>query len=177
MNSLVRFFIVLTLLLGLDARPCMADVAEGQIKAAFVFNFIKFTDWPAAVGSEDKLKLCVVGSNVLGGSLAALNDRMVGNIKLHVVNIDNADTNLRRCQVVFIGESEQSRSISIIQSVLDSPVLTISEIAHFEEQGGGIGLYYRENRVVFEINLTAVQRAGLHLPGQLLNLASKVIRK
>ena len=177
MNSLFRLFIILTFLLGLDARPCMADVSPDQIKTAYVFNFIKFTDWPAEAGSDGKLTLCAVGSNVLDGTLAKLNARLVGEKKLHVVYYNSEDANFKSCQVVFIGESEQSRFISIIQSLRDSPVLTISDIDHFAEMGGCIGLHYRENRVLFEVNLIQVQRSRLHLPGQLLNLASKVFGK
>ena len=177
MNSLVRFFIALIILLGLDARLCLADIEEGQIKTAYVFNFIKFTDWPDSSGPDNRLTLCVVGSNALGGALATLNDRMVGDRKLHVVYYNSDDANLSSCQAVFIGEAVQNRFISIIQSLRDSPILTISDIDSFAEMGGCIGLRYQENRVVFEVNLTSVQKLRLRLPGQLLNLASKVYRK
>jgi hypothetical protein len=177
LSTLVRFFIALTLLLGLDVRFCMADITEGQIKTAYVFNFIKFTDWPAGVGADDKVTLCVVGSNALDGTLATLNDRKAGDRKLQVVHYNSADSNLSSCQVVFIGESEHSSFISIIQSLRNSPVLTISDIDDFAEKDGCIGLRYRENKVVFEVNLTSVQRSKLRLPGQLLNLASKVFGK
>lgn len=152
----------------------MADITEGQIKTAYVFNFIKFTDWPAGVGADDKVTLCAVGGNALDGTLATLNDRTAEGRKLHVVYYNSADSDLNSCQVVFIDKSEQSSFISIIQSLRDSPVLTISDIDNFSEKGGCIGLRYRENKVVFEVNLTSVQRSRLHLPGQLLNLASKV---
>ena len=119
----------------------------------------------------------MVGSNVLGGALATLNDRMIGNRKLRVVYYNSDDPNLSSCQAVFIGEAEPNHFVSIIQSLRDSPVLTISDIDSFAEMGGCIGLLDHENRVVFEVNLTSVQRLGLRLPGQLLNLASRVFRK
>lgn len=76
--------------------------------------------------------------------------------------------------MVFIGESAQRRLIPILKALANSPILTISDIENFAERGGGIGLLYRDNKIVFEINLASTQKARLRLPGQLLKLASYV---
>lgn len=163
----------------------MSEVLESQIKTAYVLNFVKFTDWPSGVSSDGKVTLCVVGNNVLDGKLASLDGRKAGSQEIHVVPYStesvfaghlNADRVRGMCQVLFIGESEQRRYMHIIKALGDSPVLTISDIDDFAENGGCIGLRYRENKIVFEVNLGAVQRSKLRLPGQLLNLASFVFR-
>lgn len=184
MNLLARFLIALVLLFGLDVPPGKAELLESQIKSAYVLNFVKFAEWPAGVGAaDDKMTLCVVGSNVLGGELSALGGRKAGNRELRVVQYasedllnwqSNASSELGSCQVVFIGESEQSRFVSIIKALGDSPALTISDIDDFAEKGGCIGLRYRENKIVFEVNLASTHKAQLRLPAQLLNLASYV---
>lgn len=183
MDHLVRSVIALALLLGLVARPGMAQPLESQIKSAYVLNFVKFTEWPAEVMADDNLTLCVVGDNVLDGALAELIGRNAGGRELQVIHyatekILNGQPNvghaLGRCQVVFIGESEQRRFVPIIKALGNAPALTISDIEDFAEKGGCIGLRYRDNKIVFEINLAAANKAKLRLPAQLLNLASYV---
>lgn len=174
MKPIFRFVLASVLLFGLDIRDSMAELSEGQIKAAYVLNFIKFAGWPAGVAGGDKVTLCVVGSNVLGGALAAMDGRKAGNRELRVVRYANADSELGSCHVLFIGESEQRHFVFILKALGDTPVLTISDVEDFAEKGGCIGLLHQQNKIVFEINLKSLQRQNLHLPGQLLNLASQV---
>jgi hypothetical protein len=182
MNLFLRLF-ALTLLVWL--QPGKADgMSEGQVKSAYVLNFAKFVEWPAGtVWADDKITLCVVGSNVLGGALLELGGRKVGGRELRVVQrtsenllagYPNAGGNPGNCHLIFIGESEQQRAVAILKALGDSPVLTISDIEDFAEKGGGIGLLYHENRIVFEANLASAQKSKLRLPSQLLNLASYV---
>ena len=159
-------------------QPSLAQgMTENQIKTAYVLNFAKFAEWPAGTIGADKLTLCVVGNDVLGGALAALDGRKAGGRELHVVERRNAGDNLRDCNVVFIGASERRRFVAIVMALGDSPALTISDIENFAEKGGSIGLGYRENKIVFEVNLASVQKSRLRLPGQLMNLASYVYGK
>lgn len=186
MHSPLRFLIVSILLFVLDVRSGMTEVLESQIKTAYVLNFVKFTEWPAGVVADGKVTLCVAGNAVLDGTLATLDGRKAGGYVLHVVQYPsetllvgqpNAGSALGSCQVVFIGTSEQRHFIPIIKSLGDSPVLTISDIDDFSENGGGIGLHYRENKIIFEVNLSSVQKSKLHLAGQLLNLASYIFKR
>lgn len=186
MHSPLRFLIASTLLFVLNVRSGMTEILESQIKTAYVLNFVKFTEWPNGVVADGKVTLCVAGNNVLDGTLATLNGRKAGAYELHVVHYPsetilaghtNANSALSSCQVVFIGASEQRRFIPIIKSLGDSPVLTISDIDDFSENGGGIGLRYRENKIIFEVNLASVQRSKLRLPGQFLNLASYIFKR
>lgn len=174
MNPFKRFYLMLLFLSWL--QPGLAEgMTEDQIKSSYVFNFAKFVEWPAGmIQVNDKITLCVIGSEVLDGALSTLDGRKAGGRELHVVQHINPDDDLNNCHLVFIGESEQRRFVSIIKSLGDSPILTISDIEDFAEKGGGIGLLYHENRIVFEVNLTSVQRTKLRLPGQLLNIASYV---
>lgn len=182
MHSLFRFLFASAFLLVLDTSPCLSEVLESQVKTAYVLNFVKFTEWPAGVSADGKVTLCVVGNNVLDGTLASLEGRKAGMQKLHVVQHPAemflaGHPNIGSCQVVFIGKSERHRFIPIIRLLGDLPVLTISDIDDFAEDGGSIGLSYRDGKIVFEVNLASVQRSKLHLPGQLLNLASNIFRR
>lgn len=174
--QLAQLAVLLPLLVWL--APGRAEgMTEEQLKSAFVYNFAKFVEWPAGTVGADKITLCVVGSDVLGGALSTLDGRKAGGRELHVVQHANADDNLSACHLVFIGVSEQRRFVSIIKALGDAPALTISDIENFAEKGGGIGFVYRENKIVFEVNLASAQKSKLRLPGQLLNLASYVFRR
>lgn len=176
MNS-IRYFSLMLLLVWLS--PCQAGgVSENQVKSAYVLNFAKFVEWPAGTAWDDnKATLCVVGRNVLGGALQELDGRKAGGRELHVVQYENANDKLAGCQLVFIGESERKRAAAIVAALAESSVLTISDIEDFAEKGGCIGLSYRENKIVFEVNLVVSKKSRLRFPSQLLSLASNVYGK
>lgn len=177
MKSMLRFQLVLFLLAGMSTQLCRAELSELQVKSAYVFNFIKFVEWPEkAIRTGDKLKLCVVGDDELLASLAALNGRKAGTNELLVLHA-GSNTIWSSCHVLYIGEREQRRLIPIIKSLGSAPVLTISDIPGFAERGGDIGLLYRNNKMLFEVNLASTRRAGLRLSSQMLNLAANIFGK
>ncbi len=156
-------------------KAIQADgLSEAQIKAAYLYNFAKFVEWPETLPQDAPISLCVVGSNVLDGELQILNGRKAGEHELKVVQLGYADQNLSSCQLLFIGNSEQQRFVVTLKALNDASALTLSEIEDFAEKGGGISLLFRDNKVVFEVNLEPIRRAGLRLPGQLLNIATHV---
>ncbi len=175
MKNTPRFLWVLLLLV---AQPCSGELSEVQIKSAYVFNFIKFVEWPAdTVKPGDKIRLCVIGNEGLHTSLSALDGRKVGEYELDVIPRRAGNDSLSVCHVLYIGEQEQRRFIQIIKALGDTSVLTISDIPEFAERGGSIGLLYRENRVLFEVNLATTRKAGLRLSSQMLNLAANIVGK
>jgi hypothetical protein len=177
MKILPRVLLGLLILAGTGFRPCFAELNEVQVKSAYVFNFIKFVEWPAnSVRPGDKLKLCVIGDEPLYTSLTALEGRQIGEYELHVARILPGDS-LNTCHVLFIGEFNQRRLVPIIKSLGNAPVLTVSDIPGFAERGGAIGLLRRNGMMLFEVNLAATRKAGLRLSSQMLNLAANVFGK
>lgn len=164
-------------LFAADSRQTQAadGLSEAQIKAAYLYNFAKFVEWPeAAEPVTADINLCVVGNNVLDGALQSLDGRKAGERSLKVTPHSSADTSLADCHLLFVGVSEQQRMVLILKNLGSAPVLTLSDIADFAEKGGGIALLFRDNKVVFEVNLESIRNAGLRLPGQLLNIATHV---
>lgn len=150
-------------------------LSEAQIKAAYVYNFAKFVEWPAEVlAPAADIVLCVVGNNALDGALQALEGRKAGERELRVVQRSYPDLQSNTCHLLFIAGSEQQRFVMILKALGNAPVLTMSDAGDFAEKGGGIALLFRENKVVFEVNLESTRNAGLRLPGQLLNIAAFV---
>ncbi len=173
MNWLVRCVIVLSVTLARVGNA--ADLSGPQVEASYVFNFIKFAEWPAgAVRGSRQVTLCVVGSKSIGQILGDMDGRQIGRRTLHVVPNVGAEDDLRGCQALYLGASVQQHLSSVVRALGDAPVLTISSIAGFAQKGGCIGLTYRENKMRFEINLAAARKARLRLPSQVLNLASNV---
>jgi hypothetical protein len=177
MKQLLRSLLLATLLCAQSAQSSRAELSALQVKSAYVFNFIKFVEWPAhQLRAGDKVRLCVIGDDRLHSSLAGLSGRKVGAYQLQVRASTEAVA-LDNCHVLYIGELGQRRLLPIIKSLQDAPTLTISDIPGFAERGGGIGLLLHDDRMLFEVNLASTRKAGLRLSGQMLNLASNVFGK
>ena len=178
MKHMSRLFLALVLLASMSTQPCSAELSEVQIESAYIFNFIKFVEWPdSAVKSGGNIRLCIMGNDELQTTLTTLNGRDVGEYKLQVMPWSEGSESIDSCHVLYIDQQEQRRFISVLKSLAQRPVLTISDIPNFAERGGDIGLIYREDKVLFEINLASARIAGLRLSSQMLNLAANIFGK
>lgn len=165
--------LVLAALLGGDAWA--GEFNEYAVKAAYLYNFAKFVEWPsrafASVGAP--LLICIAGANPFGDALAALTDKRVGSRPVEVRHYPAA-TGLDSCHIVFISRVEQGRFKTVLAKLSRLPILTVSDIGDFAQAGGMIGLVEAEQRIRFDINLAATRQAGLNLSSQLLKLATIV---
>ena len=149
---------MLALALWCAPRGIVAGELSGpQVKAWFVVNFVKYTDWPG--GRPAIVQLCTLGQDATVSALAALEGHSVGattiRIKTAVTMVEAAS-----CQVMYIADSEARRVSAILGSLAALPILTVSEIDGFIDQGGMIGLVAQDDRYVFEINLDAAHALG-----------------
>lgn len=148
--------------------------SENRIKAAFLYNFTRFTNWPDEnIADSTGFNLCVIGENPFGDALDSLAGKTVRNRSLVIHTADQVE-NGKSCHLVFIGTSEPVQTTAILASLMDSPVLTVSDSEGFTKLGGIIELKLVERKVHFEINIDAVERAGLVISSKLLNLATIV---
>jgi hypothetical protein len=151
-------------------------VSEDAVKAGFVYNFVKFTQWVGErEGDTRPLDICTPGALPLDGQFALLQGRTVGARKI-VLRAHVAPADWRGCQVLYLSEAEAARAENGLRGLGNSPVLTISDQTGFVQAGGMIGLRVDDNRVRFDVNLQAAQRAGLNLSSQMLKLAGQVLR-
>jgi hypothetical protein len=151
--------------------------SEYEVKAAFLFNFSKYVDWPegALPGPADRIVICVLGENPFGTLLAEdVRDKRVNGRELAVHEAKSLSATAG-CHIVFIASSEQARLDEIIGRLGDRPVLTVSDAESVADRGVILGLTLKDNRVRFEVNLVAARRAGLKLSSQLLKLAIRVV--
>ena len=153
------------------------SLREYQIKAAFLYNFLKFVDWPSEVlpESSDVITVCVFGDDPFGEALESIKDKLVKGRRLTIRRLGPVK-DLESCHVLFIGASEEARLPQVVQSLRGASVLTIGEIEGFAESGGIINFVVKKNKVHFEINLNNAERARLKLSSQLLSVA-RVVRQ
>jgi hypothetical protein len=158
--------------LSLDsAEPPRAG--EYEIKAAFLYKFIRFTEWPADEPkmSADAFVIGVLGADPFGSTLdRMLEGELIGNKKIvarRFARVEDATDS----HVLFISSSSQAELPRILKTLESNSVLSVSEIDSFAQRGGIIALKKESNRIVFEINLDAAKRAKLTLSSQLLGLA------
>ncbi len=158
----------------LFALPIMAmEQDEAAVKAAFVYNFTKFVEWPSEASGP--LQLCLLGNtDPLLAALLKLEGKQSQGQNIQVRSVDRDAGSLGGCRVIVVGTSEAERIAAILNNSQKQPALTVSEIDHFADAGGMIGLVVNNAKVQFEIDAQAVQRANLKLSAQLLKLAQKV---
>jgi len=162
------------------AWPATAAAArlEYEVKAAFLYNFAKFVEWPegAFPGTKDPLMLCVVGDEDFAKSVAeTVKGRTVHGRSLLVHYVDDPSV-LDGCHLLFVGQVENDDLARILHSIDGSSVLTVSEASGFVDDGGIIRLFVAEGKVRFEINAGAAEQARLKVSSQLLKLARAVRR-
>jgi hypothetical protein len=164
--------------LTLAATPSRADAAlEQQVKSAFVLNFLQFVDWPeGALGKADDPWIVGVLDSAAGWETlnAALEGKTVKGHKIEVRRLAASATG--KCQVLVTGNLDGPDLETVIKSLGTTPVLTIGDSTRFTSAGGIIEFYLEDQKVRFEINLAAAQRAQLQISAKLLKLA-RVVNK
>ena len=150
---------------------------EYQIKAAFLYNFVKFVEWPTKTFADTNTPIIigVLGKDPFGGALEPIEGKNVKGRKV-VIRRFKGVRDLKFSHVLFVSSSEKERLAQIMKTIKDWSVLTVGDMERFTEVGGIINLVIERNKVRFEVNLSNAERAGLKLSSRLLKLA-RVVRK
>lgn len=149
------------------------DLPEYRLKAAFLYNFALYTEWPAEVGST--LDLCIVGTDPFGPEIDVLQGRAVGSRSIGVTR-RAAGASLAGCQIVFVTATVVGALPELLQGLRGLPVLTVADSAGAARQGVALNLAVAQNRVRFEADLAAARSGGVKLSSKLLRLATEVIQ-
>ncbi len=164
----------------LTAAPAQDDTAAGEyeIKAAFLYNFAKFVEWPdgAFPAADSPIRLGVLGKDPFGEILdRTLKGRKVGGRGFQIERFDDVEK-IKSCHIAFIPASCKDRMEAALESLKCRPVLAVGETPGFARSGGIINFFLQENKVRFEINPDAAARADLKISSKLLHLA-RVVRE
>jgi hypothetical protein len=171
MKAVLRVLVSTLALLGWSPLAVADNLAEYRVKAAFLVNFVTFTEWPAGVGTT--LNLCVYGPDPFGEELDRFQGRSIGRRSLAVTRVNSVDK-LGNCQVVFVTRPAIDNLLRVLDSLSGKPVLTVADSPGAMRQGVALNMGTSQNRVTFEANLAAARGNGLNLSSKLLNLASEV---
>ena len=185
---------LLSMSIAPKARADSPSSQEYQIKAAFLYNFIKFVDWPKEklADSNEPVTIGIVGKDPFENAFEPIKDKKVKDRSVIIKRfksfeelkksaekdkseLDREIEALTKCHLLFICSSERENLKEIINSVRDHNVLTVGEMKGFLESGGIINCFVEENKICFEINTTAAERAKLEIRSKLLRLAKKII--
>ena len=147
-------------------------VAAADLKAAFLLNFVTFTDWPGIVDAATRV--CVVDDPSVAEALSAAVRARTGSARSIVVDAIAPDAPMRECQVLFLGAANANHALAMLEQTAAVPTLTVSDVPHFAESGGMIGLFLAAGKMRFAVNVDAVQRGRLRLSSRLLSLAKIV---
>lgn len=191
--------IVLALVLFMAAITPKAWAAsttssEYQIKAAFLYNFIKFVDWPEEKlhDGNEPIIIGIIGKNPFGNAFEPLKNKSAkGEIVIikHFKGLEELEKSkekpeqheqldaIRESHLLFICRSEKKKFTEIINMVEGYSVLTIADDEGFLESGGIINFVMEENKVRFEISAAAAKRAKLKIRSQLLRLAKRIVKE
>jgi len=168
--------------LFLAASVCASALAasavansEYQVKAAFLYNFMKFVDWPSdGLSTPGTVTLGILGKDLFGEALEEVRGKTVKGRRVVVVHLHGVEE-LKECDLLYVCASERGRLPQILKTVQNSHVLTVADQDGFCQAGGIINLVFLKNRVGFEVNLGAANRARLRVSSQLLKLARLVL--
>ncbi|OHB62181.1 MAG: hypothetical protein A2167_01735 [Planctomycetes bacterium RBG_13_46_10] len=194
-NLIVLFFILFMALFVTKAQADPTTSREYQVKAAFLYNFIMFVDWPVEKMADinDPIIVGIIGNDPFGDAFEPVKDKKVKdkNVVLRrfkgleelkkSAEKDSAQLNaqikaLKECHVLFICSSEKIHLKEIISLVENNGVLTVADTDGFIEAGGIINFVMEDKKVQFEINIVASEKARLKISSKLLRLAKRVIR-
>lgn len=168
--------LLLALLLPCPIRAQAEGPTEYQIKAAFLFNFAQFVQWPpdAFAATDDSLTIGVVGTDPFGPYLdAIIRGEQVGDHHLAVRRFASVEQAVA-CQILFVGTLDKRELARLFERLKDHPVLTVGDAEGFARQGGMIRFVTENNRIRLRINLAAAEATNLKLSSKLLRPAEIV---
>jgi len=172
-----RVLLGLALFLLHGEPPRAQRVDEEQVKAAYVYNFAKFTEWPANafMSANDPIRVCVLDDQPFHSQLMQIiRDKRIGDRVVLAVSVQNPEK-ARNCHILFINSTHNVEAARLFESLRGSSVLTVGETESFVDRGGTISFVTQDGQVHFQVNHRAATESGIRLSSRLLSVARKVI--
>jgi hypothetical protein len=163
------------LLAGGNGRAQEPSPTEYQIKAAFLFNFAKFVEWPktAFAAATSPIVIGILGENPFHDDLArVIRNKTIDDHPLVIKEFPSL-AEAANCHILFISSSEKKRLPEILAALKGASVLTVGEMDRFAEAGGMINFFLEGTKIRFQINKDAATSAGLKISSKLMSLASR----
>jgi hypothetical protein len=163
----------LVLALAVPAAASAQAANEYEVKAAFLYNFTRFVDWPRPSGSGS-FCIGIDGSDPFGGALEeAVKGRSAGGRAIAIKRFKPGEEPAG-CEIIFVSATDPKRMSAILARLKGAAILTVGDAPGFCANGGDIGFAVQDNKVRLQVNPEAAQRAGLQISSKLLSLATLV---
>jgi hypothetical protein len=193
-RSLAVVLVLFGCLLASEVHPSSqsGQYKEYEVKAAFIYNFLKFVDWPEEkmANSKKQIIIGIIGESPFGSATDVFKDKKVEDCDVVVKYFEGLEQikkmsekdraeneeSLKNCHLLFICPSEQKLVKELTDIVGKSGVLTVGDTEGFAKSGGAIHFFMEDNKIRFNINLSASEKSGLKIRSQLLRLAKKVYK-
>lgn len=175
-RSIIKRLLVLAALLGGVRVQAQAPVDESQVKAMFVYNFLKFVEWPVdtSVRSGDAFVVVIIGEGATADAAERfLETKTIGDRPLSVRRA-RWDHSLAGARAAFVVERDPKKLRHVLVAAMAQGVLTIGEGDDFTTRGGMIALLVLDRKVRFDVDTSAAQSAGLRVSSKLLALTRNV---
>jgi len=172
-RSYILAFVALVALAGRLGLADDESVREYQLKAAFIYKFTQFIEWPSSAFSsdDDPIIVAIVGDDPFHGDLdRAAADKKTGNRPMLIKHFADVD-HIERCHMLFVAASQADQMPAVLRKISDWAVVTIGDNDSFCRDGGVIRFFIEDQRIHFEINTSAAERAGVKISSRLLQLA------
>jgi hypothetical protein len=177
-RSFLRLLCHVALMVGMLGAPrvhAATTASEAEVKAAFLYNFAKFVEWPtnAFTSESAPLRVAVVGDEDFTAKLGMLlSDKKAHGRAFEVKRITNPQ-DAKNFHIVFVTAAESKRTLLVLDAVKKSPVLTVGESDDFLDYGGMILLYFEDAQPRFDINSEPAEKVKLVISSKLLRLGKK----
>jgi hypothetical protein len=174
-SRLFRFMLLLLLVIPATSTSLGqgAPSRENQVKAAFIYNFAQFVEWPddAFLGNGAPFVIGVLGDGGLQGELErTLKGKTAGGREFAVRSFARV-ADIQRCHILFVGAAEQGRAQEVIQKVTRQGTLTVGDFDGFTAASGVVRFMTEDNKLRFEVNVDAANDERLRVSSKLLKLA------
>lgn len=174
-NLLVQLLLTAGIYILATIPPAQAEprtLIEYEVKAAFIYHFARFVEWPEEVVRDGgSFVIGIVGDDPFGDLIdAVVSEKNVRDERMTVKRFSKIEE-AADSQILFVSRSEEENLTEILKHLSRAPVLTVSDIERFAGKGGMVQLVMDQNRIHFAVNVAAFDRAGLKPSSQLLKLA------
>ncbi len=169
-------FAIMIMWLGVSTAKAQDAELEYKVKAAFLYNFIGFVEWPTnKLSRADKEVIigCLPDDPATPVLAHALEGKIADGRRIKVVTLREGEE-AESCHLLFISRSRRGQIGDVLTRLKKAPVLTVSEVEQFAERGGMINLVRHERTFRFEVNLGAAERAGLRISSKLSSMATLI---
>ena len=176
LQRLLVAIVALMAIISIAQARSDSSVDEYEIKAAFLFNFANFVEWPSKTPANDNSTFIIgiCGDNPFGDSLnKTVSGKTVNGRKIEIKYFKSS-RDLKPCHILFVSTSEDNHLAKISNAAKDWHMLTVGETSNFTRNGGIIGFLVEDKKIKFEINTANAKKAELKISSKLLKLAKVV---